>query len=189
MQGDPAEHSSKVVIRNTFLEVRSPTSREYRRINTLPAHLMETSTDTSPNTQREDFLATTLYPIPGLCLIWIDDRSFKESGKIVKNAMQQITDSGQVKCYKASDKFLRAYWKKHASHERHVKEGQKIIIICSEEEYDTLVKFVETTTTVTALIKFSDGIREDSIHANRSPRTRACGTIDQLISLIVNYTQ
>jgi hypothetical protein len=137
--------------------------------------------------QREDTFETSLNPIPGLCLVWIDDQSFKESGKPVKDVMQHLADSGQVKCYKSADKFLRAYWKKHTSHERQARAGQKMIVVCSGEEYDTLSMFMKSITTVRALIKYSDdnAVPTDDDRKLADARRYTCGTVGELVSSII----
>ena len=105
-------------------------------------------------------------------VVWVDDKAFKESSASMKVDLCKASLDGQCKCYKSTDKFLRAFEKKLTPKRETDTMRMQLIIVVSESNYQTLLHAVDGATAVKAVIQLTatpDPDPSDSIMTHGGP--------------------
>lgn len=141
----------EIVVKNTFLQTRSLKASDiYRKSKTVsvavPSEIgnewVSAESEMSLSFESSGCIAESKKH--NWSLIWIDELSFKDSSDDKKNQLSQLSASGLVKCYKNTDRFLRAFEKKlsvpasidtnHAS--------PRYIVLTSDNNIDGLIRVI-----------------------------------------------
>jgi hypothetical protein len=151
------------VIKNTFIELKDQegsdkTESPIRRAKTMSgSELWIHDTYTAPRTMtslERVVRDRSILPTPPSspepvdddptvsdpAIVWIDERAFKEVANPMKLELSEF--SNKVKCYKFTEKFIRAFDKKFACQPKEGKKGYPIVIICSPQNFNELMSYL-----------------------------------------------
>lgn len=161
----PGHSEQEFVIKNTFLQTRSPKARElYRKSKTvsvtfpLENEAQERVSVSAPSFSipQESFVAQEARST--WCMIWIDESSFKDSSESKKLQLSALSANGLVKCYKNADKFLRAFDRKLSltGIRYRGKDTARYIVLISEVNFDAFRRAVPDSDVVGTVVVLLD---------------------------------
>lgn len=167
----------EIVVKNTFLQTRSLKASDiYRKSKTVslavPIEIghgpVSADSEMSRSLESSEYIAESKNH--NWSLIWIDELSFKDSNDDKKHQLSQLSASGSVKCYKNTDRFLRAFEKKlsiPASSDT-IHESPRYIVLTSHSNMDGLMRVIPNADLIGAVVVLRES-KETFSHETKIP--------------------
>jgi hypothetical protein len=125
-------------------------------------------------------------------LVWIDELSFKDSSGDKKSQLSSLSSNGTVKCYKNTEKFLRAFDRKlFVSDQPGTSRPPEYIVLLTEDNFESFKNAIPNGDVVGAAVVLcepADLRRLEFSHDAKLP-TLFADTWDRAIGIIQSITK
>ena len=111
----------------------------------------------------------------GWVITWIDERSFKDQAKSMKDDLGFSSNNSDVKCFKSTGNFLKTFERKFLSGSSYL-DRKKMIVIVSPPNFSGLVSFFKSTPKHTGVT--NQGLRAVVVFKASGPPTHGPGSVE-----------